>query len=101
MEEHGIESSRRNGAIEIEKLERSPLNARRTERKNGLAELKASILAHGLMQNLVVTANGGGSITSSRAAAASKRFSRSERREISPTTMPSRARSSPTSKRRR
>src|SRR5258708_603314 len=45
--------------IEIEKLERSPLNARRTERTSRLAELKASILAHGLIQNLVVTANGG------------------------------------------
>jgi ParB family chromosome partitioning protein len=41
--------------IEISKLEKSPLNARRTGQKTGLEELKASILAHGLMQNLVVT----------------------------------------------
>lgn len=46
--------------IELDRLERSPLNARRTETKEGFADLKASILAHGLMQNLVVTANGGG-----------------------------------------
>src|SRR5262249_27607075 len=44
---------------EIERLEKSPLNARRTVKKEGLDELKASILSHGLMQNLVVTANGG------------------------------------------
>jgi ParB family chromosome partitioning protein len=42
--------------IAASKLERSPRNARRTVTKDGLAELKASILAHGLMQNLVVTA---------------------------------------------
>lgn len=46
--------------IDLEQLKRSPLNARRTSRKDGLAELKASILAHGLMQNLVVTADDGG-----------------------------------------
>ena len=43
--------------IEVNKLETSPLNARRTAAKGALAELKASILAHGLMQNLVVTAD--------------------------------------------
>lgn len=43
--------------IPINKLECSPLNVRRTSRKDGDAELKASILAHGLMQNLVVTEN--------------------------------------------
>ena len=42
------------------KLEKSPLNARRTVRKDGIGELKASILSHGLMQNLVVTASGDG-----------------------------------------
>jgi len=44
--------------IPVEALERSDLNARRTGRNDGLGELKASILAHGLMQNLVVTAAG-------------------------------------------
>jgi len=42
-------------SIAIDKLEKSPLNARRTVAKIGMEELKASILAHGLMQNLVVT----------------------------------------------
>ena len=42
--------------IEVNKLEKSPLNARRTAAKAALEEMKASILAHGLMQNLVVTA---------------------------------------------
>jgi len=46
--------------IAIEKLEKSPLNVRRTVKREGLDELKASILAHGLMQNLVVTADGDG-----------------------------------------
>ena len=41
--------------IAVSKLEKSPLNARRTVCKTGIEELKASILAHGLMQNLVVT----------------------------------------------
>lgn len=41
--------------IAINLLERSPLNARRTNSRSGLDELKASILSHGLMQNLVVT----------------------------------------------
>jgi ParB family chromosome partitioning protein len=42
------------------KLEKSPLNARRTVPKTGMEELKASLLAHGLMQNLVVTDAGKG-----------------------------------------
>ena len=46
--------------IEVNKLEKSPLNARRTAAKAALEEMKASILAHGLMQNLVVTFAGGG-----------------------------------------
>ena len=46
--------------IEVTKLGRSPLNVRRTDKAVALDELKASILAHGLMQNLVVTANGHG-----------------------------------------
>lgn len=41
-------------------LEKSPLNARKTAPRGGLEELKASILAHGLMQNLVVTDAGNG-----------------------------------------
>ena len=46
--------------IEVKKLETSPQNARRTAAKGAAEELKASILAHGLMQNLVVTAAGKG-----------------------------------------
>jgi ParB family transcriptional regulator, chromosome partitioning protein len=46
--------------IAASKLEKSPLNARRTGAKAGLDELKASLLAHGLMQNLVVTEAGDG-----------------------------------------
>jgi ParB family chromosome partitioning protein len=46
--------------IEVNKLETSPLNTRRTAAKAALEEMKASILAHGLMQNLVVTASGEG-----------------------------------------
>ena len=41
-------------------MEKSPLNVRRTGQKTGLEELKASILAHGLLQNLVVTDAGDG-----------------------------------------
>src|SRR5262245_7990266 len=41
--------------IEINKLSKSPLNARRTVASGTADDLKASILAHGLMQNLVVT----------------------------------------------
>jgi ParB family transcriptional regulator, chromosome partitioning protein len=44
--------------IVASRLEKSPLNARRIVRPDGMAELKASILAHGLMQNLVVTESG-------------------------------------------
>lgn len=46
--------------ITISRLEKSSLNARRTAAKVGMEELKASILAHGLMQNLVVTDTGEG-----------------------------------------
>ena len=46
--------------IAVNRLEKSPLNARRTGQKTGIEELKASILAHGLMQNLVVTDAGEG-----------------------------------------
>ncbi len=45
--------------IEVNKLEKSPKNARRTA-NGALEEMKASILAHGLMQNLVVTEAGAG-----------------------------------------
>ncbi|MEW4571324.1 ParB/RepB/Spo0J family partition protein [Tautonia sp. JC769] len=41
--------------IQINLLDKSPDNARRTVTKGASASLKASILAHGLMQNLVVT----------------------------------------------
>lgn len=41
--------------IEIKKLVKSPLNVRKTASATADDELKASILAHGLMQNLVVT----------------------------------------------
>lgn len=41
-------------------LAKSQLNARKTAPKGGIEELKASILAHGLMQNLVVTDAGDG-----------------------------------------
>lgn len=46
--------------IAVSKLEKSPLNARRSVPKMGMDELKASVLAHGLMQNLVVTDAGDG-----------------------------------------
>jgi len=46
--------------IAVTQLEKSPLNARRTGGKVGMDELKASLLAHGLMQNLVVTDGGNG-----------------------------------------
>lgn len=42
--------------IQVSKLSKSALNVRRTVSKAACEELKASILAHGLMQNLVVTA---------------------------------------------
>src|SRR5271168_1649075 len=46
--------------IAVSRLEKSPLNARRTTVMVGMDELKASLLAHGLMQNLVVTDSGDG-----------------------------------------
>jgi ParB family chromosome partitioning protein len=47
--------------IAVSRLEKSPHNARRTATtKTALDELKASIIAHGLMQNLVVTDAGDG-----------------------------------------
>src|SRR5271167_3828359 len=46
--------------IEVNQLEKSPLNARRTNGTKASEEMKASLLAHGLMQNLVVTADGEG-----------------------------------------
>ena len=46
--------------IAVSRLSKSPLNARRTDVKIGMEELKASLLAHGLMQNLVVTDTGDG-----------------------------------------
>ncbi len=44
-----------NQYIELNKLVKSPLNVRKTASKAADKELKASILSHGLMQNLVVT----------------------------------------------
>jgi ParB family chromosome partitioning protein len=46
--------------IAASRVEKSPLNARRTTAKMGMEELKASLLSHGLMQNLVVTDAGDG-----------------------------------------
>jgi ParB family chromosome partitioning protein len=46
--------------IAVSRLAKSPLNARRTVATLGMDELKASLLAHGLMQNLVVTDAGDG-----------------------------------------
>jgi ParB family chromosome partitioning protein len=46
--------------IAASRLEKSPLNARHTVAKMGMDELKASLLAHGLVQNLVVTDAGDG-----------------------------------------
>jgi ParB family transcriptional regulator, chromosome partitioning protein len=46
--------------IEIAKLEKSPLNVRKTLTKAGIDEMKASILSHGLMQNLVVSPSANG-----------------------------------------
>lgn len=46
--------------IEVNRLEKSPQNARRTVARVAVKDLKASILAHGLMQNLVVTETGNG-----------------------------------------
>ena len=52
--------------IAVSRLEKSPLNARRTAAKVGMDELKASLLAHGLMQNLVVTDAGDGTLSRHR-----------------------------------
>ena len=47
--------------IPLDRLERSPANVRRTEAgKTAFAELKASILAHGLLENLVARSIGPG-----------------------------------------
>ena len=47
--------------IEVNKLEKSPLNARRTVTKGAAEDMKASILAHGgILHNLVVTGAGDG-----------------------------------------
>jgi ParB family transcriptional regulator, chromosome partitioning protein len=46
--------------LAVSRLEKSPHNARRTTVNVGMEELKASLLAHGLMQNLVVTDTGDG-----------------------------------------
>lgn len=47
--------------IEINKLEKSPQNARRTVARGAAEDMKASILAHGILHNLVVTVGEGGS----------------------------------------
>lgn len=44
-----------NQYIELGKLVKSPLNVRKTAPSTAIQELKSSILAHGLMQNLVAT----------------------------------------------
>jgi ParB family transcriptional regulator, chromosome partitioning protein len=49
-----------NHLIEVNKLEKSPQNARRSARRSVSEDLKSSIIAHGLMQNLVVTEAEGG-----------------------------------------
>ena len=41
--------------IEVSKLVKSPQNARRTVARGAAEDLKASILAHGILHNLVVT----------------------------------------------
>src|SRR5271170_1093755 len=46
--------------IAVNRLEKSQQNARHTGGKVGIEELKASLMAHGLMQNLVVTEAGDG-----------------------------------------
>ena len=84
--------------IEVNKLEKSPLNARRTAAKGASEEMKASILAHGLMQNLVVTAGGDGRIPGDRRRPPPRGAPRSCRRKAScPAITPCPARSRPTS----
>jgi ParB family chromosome partitioning protein len=46
--------------IEVNKLEKSPQNARRTVARGAAEDMKASILAHGILHNLVVTVGEGG-----------------------------------------
>ncbi len=46
--------------IEVNKLEKSPQNARRTVAKGAAEDLMASIIAHGILHNLVVTEGVGG-----------------------------------------
>lgn len=46
--------------IEVNKLAKSPQNARRTVAKGAAEDMKASILAHGILHNLVVTEGDGG-----------------------------------------
>jgi ParB family chromosome partitioning protein len=46
--------------IEVNKLEKSSQNARRTVAKGAAGDMKASILAHGILHNLVVTVDDGG-----------------------------------------
>ena len=74
--------------IEIRKLQKSPLNVRKTLTKAGIDEMKASILSHGLMQNLVVSPAADGAyhvIAGSRRLAASTPFRpRGRWRMISP-----------------
>jgi ParB family transcriptional regulator, chromosome partitioning protein len=60
IEMTNIETTTQPQLIAVSRLDKSPLNARRTVAKVGMEELKASILAHGLMQNLVVTDAGDG-----------------------------------------
>lgn len=54
------ETTSQSQIIAVNRLEKSLLNARRTASKGGIEELKASILSHGLMQNLVVTESSDG-----------------------------------------
>ena len=67
--------------IEVNKLETSPQNARRTATKAAMEEMKASIRAHGLMQNLVVTDDGNGVYRSGHARFRSGVFSEYEHRQ--------------------
>ena len=66
--------------IAVSRLEKSPLNARRTAAKVGMGELKASLLAHGLMQNLVITDTGDGTYRVIAGGDALRRFIRSRPR---------------------
>ena len=46
--------------IPVSKLEISPLNVRKTHSNKAIGEIKASIVSHGLMHNLIVTDAGDG-----------------------------------------